>query len=151
MIGNQAKRLVARTLKVRAPGGEVRQAPGGEIKEVRQAPGGEVKEVRQAPGGEVREKSTGGKTIRNNSFGAAMSPSNFSTHFGNKTDDGEKKSTAQVGQDYNEREDSGSLTEEAAEEKGVGLKSVEITVTTEVGLSKNGGGRKETEGEYLYC
>ena len=139
MIGNQAKRLVARTLKVRAPGGEVRQAPGGE-----------VKEVRQAPGGEVREKSTGGKTITNNSFGAAMSPSNFSTHFGNKTDGGEKKST-QVGQDYNEKEDSGSLTEETAEEKGVDLKSVEITVTTEVGLSKNGGGRKETEGEYLYC
>ena len=121
MIGNQAKRLVARTLKVRASGGE------------------------------VREKSTGGKTIRNNSFGAAMSPSNFSTHFGNKTDDGEKKSTTQVGQDYNEKEDSGSLTEEAAEEKDDDLKSVEITVTTEVGLIKNGGGRKETEGEYLYC
>ena len=77
LIGNQAKRLIARTLKVRAPGGEVRQAPGGEVKEVRQAPGGKadwlmartvkvrapLHQEKQAPGGEVKEKSTSGKAL----------------------------------------------------------------------------------------
>ena len=77
MIGNQAKRLIARTLKVRAPGGEVRQAPGGEVKEVRQAPGGKadwlmartvkvrapLHQVKQAPGGDVKEKPTSGKAL----------------------------------------------------------------------------------------
>ena len=70
LIGNQAKRLIARTLKVR-------QAPGGEVKEVRQAPGGKadwlmartvkvrapLHQVKQAPGGEVKEKPTSGKAL----------------------------------------------------------------------------------------
>ena len=70
LIGNQAKRLIARTLKVR-------QAPGGEVKEVRQAPGGKadwlmartvkvrapLRQVKQAPGGDVKEKPTSGKAL----------------------------------------------------------------------------------------
>ena len=102
------------------------------------------------------------QTMRNKSFDPQMIPSNFSTNLGNKTvkHDSENKSM-QVDQDYNENEKSVSelhtesnltnivRTDDEASEGGNGsLKSVEMT--TEVSLTKNGGGRKEALGEYLY-
>ena len=79
---------------------------------------------------------------------------------GFKVDDEGNKST-QAGQDYiiNENEESAAedgvtnigRTEEATEGKDGSLKSVETTTeTTEVSLTKNGGGRKKAKGEYLY-
>ena len=98
------------------------------------------------------------QTMRNKSFG----PRKFSTDLGNKTEDGENKSM-QVEQDYTENDKLASelqtessptntvRTEEASEGGNGSLKSVETTTeTTEVSLTKNGGGRKKAKGEYLY-